>query len=136
MTPETIARTAHQGQSDQLGQPYIEHPRRVARRMDTEDEKAVAWLHDVLEDSDLTPEDLVQAGVPADIVDDVVRLTRIRGRSDAAYYAEIRAHPRALKVKLGDIADNTDPRRLLQLPAQTMVRLMAKYARALDDLTA
>ena len=64
----SIARQAHEGQLDKAGVDYIEHPIYVASQVDTEEEKAVALLHDVIEDSHYTAEELLQAGLPETVV--------------------------------------------------------------------
>lgn len=133
---EMIAAEAHAGQVDKAGQPYITHPARVAARV-AGDEHAVAaaWLHDVVEDTEVTLADLEQA-FPPDVTAAVDALTRRRDEAPAEYYARVRRMPLALTVKLADMADNSDPQRLAQLDAATRERLIAKYARARAELTA
>ncbi|GAA4742299.1 hypothetical protein GCM10025783_12030 [Amnibacterium soli] len=123
-----IATEAHRGQTDKLGVDYIEHPRRVAARLDPLDEQAVAWLHDVLEDTEVTAEDLRAQGVDGEVVDAVQLLTR--SEDEATYYAFIAGSPLARSVKLADIADNTDPERTARLDTTTRQRLAAKYRHA------
>lgn len=125
-----IATEAHAGQVDKLGVDYIEHPRRVAARLDRFEEQAVAWLHDVLEDTDVTADDLLAAGVDPAVVDAVVLLTRTGSTEPTAYYADIAADPLARAVKLADIADNTDPDRTARLEPRERERLAEKYRRA------
>jgi hypothetical protein len=64
-----IATAAHLGQVDKIGVPYVQHPRRVAERLPTARGQAVAWLHDVIEDTRLDAEDLLAAGVDPDVVE-------------------------------------------------------------------
>jgi len=123
-----LATEAHAGQVDKAGRPYIDHPRRVAERVEDLQAQAVAWLHDVLEDSALTAEDLRAAGVDEEVVAAVRVLTRTGG--DDAYYARIAADPLAREVKLVDIADNTDPVRTALLDPVTRDRLAEKYDHA------
>lgn len=130
-----IATSAHEGQKDRQGLPYITHPSRVAERLEGADEQAVAYLHDVLEDTSLTAEDLLERGLPRNVVSCVTLLTRTPDIPDDLYYGLIRGNGLATRVKLADMADNLDPRRLLKLNAPTMVRLMQKYAYGLDALT-
>lgn len=130
-----FAAAAHMGQTDKAGQPYIDHPRRVARRLEnpTVLELSVAWLHDVVEDTNLTVwhiEDMFGAEVAAA----VDAITHRAGETRTDYYARVKANPVALKVKLADIADNTDPERLAALDPTTRARLQAKYANALIEL--
>ncbi|GER24405.1 hypothetical protein NCCP1664_29000 [Zafaria cholistanensis] len=133
-----IATIAHRGQADKLGADYILHPARVAARLAEPVEVAVAWLHDVVEDSDITSEDLLKAGIPPEAVAAVVLLTRPSGDREGqdpdAYYRALRENPLALAVKRADIADNMDPNRTEQLPAVQRERLRAKYEHALEVL--
>ncbi|TCN53453.1 HD domain-containing protein [Rhodococcus sp. SMB37] len=133
---EMMAAEAHAGQVDKAGQPYITHPARVAARV-AGDEHAVAaaWLHDVVEDTEITLADLEQA-FPPDVTAAVDALTRRRDETPAEYYARVRTVPLALTVKLADMADNSDPQRLALLDVATRERLIAKYARARAELTA
>jgi (p)ppGpp synthase/HD superfamily hydrolase len=133
-----IAAIAHRGQVDKAGQPYIQHPQRVADRValqgGSERDVVVAWLHDVLEDSDLTADDLLAAGVDSSAVREVEALTHEKGVSNEDYWDAINPRYTARKVKLADIADNTDIRRLALLDDKTIVRLVRKYAHALELL--
>ena len=131
---QEIATTAHQGQVDKLGAAYIDHPRRVAERLNNPLEQATAWLHDVLEDSSFTRHDLLEAGIPGGVVEAVSVLTRTEAVSDADYYAAIRANPIALAVKRADIADNLEPWRVEQLDVSVQERLAVKYGSALTAL--
>ena len=72
----SIARQAHEGQLDKAGVDYIEHPIYVASQVDTEEEKAVALLHDVIEDGPVSAEELLQAGLPETVVTAVQVLTK------------------------------------------------------------
>ncbi|WP_344311999.1 hypothetical protein, partial [Agromyces terreus] len=132
-----IAHLAHRDQTDKHGAPYIDHPGRVAEAFDPVGqpvEAAVAWLHDVLEDTELTADALRGAGVSHEVIDAVQVLTRTPGLADADYYARIRVHAVARAVKLADIADNTAPWRLRKLDHATQARLAEKYALALAAL--
>ena len=140
---DAIAVEAHARQTDKLGNKYIHHPRSVARRVDQSNEVAVAaaLLHDVVEDSDVTPEDLAERGIPGNVIAVVELLTRRRNVPDGDYYEAIAKHPVALQVKLADLADNTDPARFGLLDEATQRKLITKYTksyRALgrDDLAA
>lgn len=127
---ETVARTAHDGQFDKAGQPYISHPARVAARVaDDEHAVVVAWLHDVVEDTATTLTELA-ATFPAAVVRAVDALTKRPGEPVNAYYARVRAVPLARRVKLADLADNSDATRLARLDPATRERLRAKYAHA------
>lgn len=131
-----LAHIAHRGQVDKAGEPYIEHPTRVVGLLvnPTNKEIAVAWLHDVLEDSDMTPEDLHEAGIDGAVIASVVTLTRVSGQTPFDYYDPIRYDYIARRVKLADIKDNTNVERLARLDDATIARLVKKYAKALAML--
>ena len=135
---QTIARAAHTGQTDKTGAPYINHPRRVAETLagGREDLQAAAWLHDVLEDTDITAQQLRDAGINEHIIGIVEALSINPGETRDAYYQRIKAAgPDAIAVKLADIADNSDENRLGQLDEKTAMRLRNKYAKAVAALT-
>lgn len=133
-----LAHRAHAGQVDKAGRPYIEHVARVAAAVSDDPEaEAVAWLHDVIEDC---PDyhDEVSYSFPMHILLPVNKITRwnwVNGDLLPFYYAEIRANPVALRVKLADIADNADESRLALLDEKTANRLRRKYAKAIAALT-
>lgn len=131
-----IAFGAHAGQVDKSGNPYVGHLERVAERLDHPLDKVAAWLHDVLEDTAVQPHDLLTAGIPAELVDTVRVLTHRSREPRVDYYARIRQDPRAVRVKLADIADNSDPARLAVLDEATRERLTAKYAKTREALGA
>lgn len=125
-----IAFIAHRGQLDRNGAPYIDHPGRIAERFDpaTEPvEAAAAWLHDVLEDTPVTAEELFEAGILPHVIEVVRLLTRTPEVSADEYYARLRGHEVARRVKLADIDDNTARWRLRRLDYDTQVRLVEKY---------
>jgi (p)ppGpp synthase/HD superfamily hydrolase len=99
---EKLARGAHAGQTRRDGvTPYIVHPADVARRVDTDAEKAVAWLHDVLEDTATTSIDLHEAGIPANVIVAVKALTRKKTRRTPRLFHACSATPlrRALSAQ-------------------------------------
>lgn len=133
-----LAHRAHAGQVDKAGRPYIEHVARVAAAVSDDPEaEAVAWLHDVAEDSPHMHSELL--GFDLRILEAVGALTRIAGSPEISgamrYYAAIRSNPIALRVKLADIADNSDEARLALLDDETAARLRLKYAKARRALT-
>lgn len=127
-----IATIAHHGQVDKAGNPYIDHPARVAEAVEgNARDVAVAWLHDVLEDTAVTAEALAAAGMPPSVMADVALLTRKEGQQPEDYYQMIRGTSLgARRVKLADIADNTNVDRLALLDDATIARLTRKYAKA------
>jgi hypothetical protein len=131
---DLVATQAHEGQVDKAGAPYITHPRRVAARVaargGTVEQQAAALLHDVLEDTPLTAEQLPLLGVPDTVVDAVLALTKGPDEPYDDSVARAARHPLARLVKRCDVEDNTDPDRLARLDPTTRQRLEAKYARA------
>jgi len=108
----TIAAKAHAGQVDKAGQPYILHPIRVMLRLSAADARITALFHDVVEDCDVTLNDLRAEGFAEAILTAVDALTKREGetRIEAAYRAAANSIARA--VKLADNADNMDLSRL------------------------
>ncbi|WP_292836836.1 ADP-ribosylglycohydrolase family protein [Microbacterium sp.] len=135
---QAIAVIAHRGQVDKLGVDYIHHPAAVASRFDplTESlECCAAWLHDVVEDTGVTTEELALAGVHPEVIEVVALLTRRDGQGDE-YYDAIAHSPAARAVKLSDLFHNTNPERVAQLPAETRAKLRDKYEHAFELLGA
>jgi len=125
-----LAVQAHLGQTDKAGQPYVFHPLRLMMTLETEDEKLAALLHDVVEDSAITLDDLRQEGFPEMVVQAVDALTRRKPEeSYEAFVARAARHPVARRVKLADLRDNMDITRLAELAPRDMERL-ARYRRA------
>lgn len=135
---ETIAKQvavkAHQGQLDKGGQPYITHPEFVANQVTGDETKAVAWLHDVVEDTPVTFDDLRAAGLSETVVAGVDAITK-RGNEDyEAYLERVAANPLAKAVKLADLNHNMDTSRLKTIDDKTKVRL-EKYRIAFAKLS-
>lgn len=109
-----LAVEKHRGKRDKGGQPYILHPLRVMLAVDTDEERRVAVLHDVVEDTGVTLEDLRALGYPEREVLAIDALTRRkdRERNYEEFIERARQNPLARKVKLADLADNMDVRRL------------------------
>lgn len=126
-----IATDAHEGQIDKSGKPYIGHPVRVMNRVEGSYERMAAVLHDVIEDTPVTAEDLRAAGCPERVVTAVVALSHEPGEPQAEYLARVAADPIAVTVKHADIADNMSPVRFAALDEATQARLRAKYDTAL-----
>lgn len=118
-----LAAKAHAGQVDKAGQPYILHPLRLMFAVQTEYERMTAVLHDVVEDTAWTLEGLLQEGFPAEVVEAVQVLTKTEGetRIDAARRAA--QNPLARAVKLADVADNMDLRRIPDPTEKDLARL-------------
>jgi hypothetical protein len=127
---ERIAREAHEGQKDTVtGEPYIGHVERVAALADGSDAKAVAWLHDVLEDTDWMPADFDRYGVPLHITDAVLLLSRNKGIPYEDYVEALieSGNALALSVKRADLLDHLRP--------NCPERLRPRYEAALARLT-
>ena len=101
--------------------------------MDTEREKIVAMLHDVVEKSDLTLEDLRREGFPNEIIDAVDCLTKRPGDDYAAHILRARTNPLSKKVKIADLEDNMDPRRTIDFSEEDRQRL-DRYHKAWSEL--
>lgn len=134
-----LARRFHEGATDKAGRPYIEHVLRVADSVGSDDEKLVAVMHDLLEDTILEGIDLSCAGCPPHVLLAVEALTRQHDETYEAYLRRVVANPLALAVKQADMTDNASEQRLRLLDADEAGRLRAKYRHArevLDELSA
>jgi (p)ppGpp synthase/HD superfamily hydrolase len=131
-----VARRAHEGQLDKGGRPYIAHPLRVMGALRDEHERMAAVLHDVVEDTSVTLDDLAGAGCPAPVLAALAAISKQPGEDQATYLARVATNPIALAVKRADIADNMSPDRLSRLDKETQERLRAKYSSALRQLGA
>ncbi|MCW6665483.1 GTP pyrophosphokinase [Aerococcaceae bacterium NML191219] len=129
-----IAEKAHAGQVDKAGKDYIEHPIYVSSLVDSPEAKAVALLHDVLEDSDFTAEDLLVAGLPREIVEAVEILTKQSGESYDEYLSKIKRNDLARVVKIADLTHNSDLTRLHEVTQQDLDR-QEKYREAIMFLS-
>lgn len=107
-----IAATAHAGQRDKAGQPYIFHPLRVMLRVDGAHEQMAAVLHDVVEDTSVTLYNLAQEGFPSEVLRAIAALTKLPGETRLEAAARAAADPVARKVKLADNAENMDLSRI------------------------
>ena len=131
-----IAYEAHHGQVDKSGTPYIFHPVHLAEQMDDEISCAVALLHDVVEDTDITLEELREC-FPREVTDALALLTHDDNVDYFDYVRGIKRNPIATKVKLADLAHNRDLSRCLPAALheeKTMLRI-AKYEKATKILT-
>ena len=107
-----IAATAHAGQRDKAGQPYIFHPLRVMLRVDGAHEQMAAVLHDVVEDTSVTLDNLAQEGFPSEVLRAIAALTKLPGETRLEAAARAAADTVARKVKLADNAENMDLSRI------------------------
>lgn len=140
---ETIAfiRRAHANQVDKGGSPYWLHPVSVMKRLPadaTDDERRVALLHDVIEDTETTASDLLAMGYSKAVVDAVVLLSRPEGDSRPTYMEWVcslaaSGNKMAIRVKIADNEDNSDPMRIANLPPNER-DIVRRYERSLKIL--
>lgn len=129
-----IAYQAHQGQTDKTGLPYIYHPIHLAEQMQDEATTCVALLHDVVEDTDITVEQLSQEGFPQEVLEAIQLMTHAPEVPYMDYVREIKKNPIASAVKLADLRHNSDMSRLDVVDDKAVTRV-EKYHRAIDLLT-
>ena len=129
-----IAKDAHKGQVDKAGVDYIQHPLFVASLVEGELAKTVALLHDVVEDSDWTLEDLRKEGLPEEVVQALGILTKKRNENYEEYILRVKQNPLARKVKLADLKHNSDLSRLANVTDRDRKRV-AKYQKAISFLS-
>ena len=120
---------AHKDQVDKTGVPYVFHPFHVAEQMTSEASTIVALLHDVVEDTDYTLDDIAAAGFGKEIVDAVALMTHEDDVPYLDYVANLKDNPIAREVKLADLAHNSDQSRLGEIDEETRQRL-EKYEKA------
>ena len=130
-----IAAAAHATQVDKGGAPYVLHPLRMMMKQTTEAAMIAAVLHDVVEDTPWTPEALRAEGFPEQVLEAVACLTKREGEDYAAFIARAGANPIARVVKLADLEDNMDLRRIPD-PLQKDLDRLAKYRRSWQTLKA
>ena len=126
-----LAYDAHAGQIDSNNVPYIFHPYHVAEQMDDEISCTVALLHDIIEDTNVTVEDL-EKDFPSEVVEAVKLLTHTDNVDYQLYLEKIKNNPVAKKVKLEDIKHNSDETRCngTDIPHEQLCRWRKKYAKA------
>ena len=124
---------AHQGQMDKGGFPYCFHPYQVAQGMDDEISCTCALLHDVVEDTDLTFEDLAEMGFPAEVIAVLKLLTHREGVPYMDYVRNLAGNPVARKVKLSDLHHNSDLSRINEVTEKDLERI-GQYKEAIAFL--
>jgi hypothetical protein len=129
-----LACRVHAGQVDKSGKPYILHPLRLMLKFDDLDEQVVSVLHDVVEDGDVTLDDLRALGVSERAIKAIDCLSKRPGEAYEDFIARIHPNELARKVKFEDIKDNLDLTRLGTLQEKDLVRV-AKYHKALRYLS-
>jgi (p)ppGpp synthase/HD superfamily hydrolase len=124
-----IALRAHRGKKDKGGEAYILHPIRIMMLMESFEERIVALLHDVVEDSEVTLEDLMTVEFPVIIIEAVRLLTRKHRQPYEQYILALKTNKLASKVKLADLEDNLNTKRLKKIGVSDKIRL-DKYKKA------
>ena len=120
---------AHKDQQDKSGLPYVFHPFHLAEQMDTEETVCVALLHDVVEDTDYTLEDLIAMGFPKPVTDALALMTHDENVPYLDYVAKLKDNPVARQVKLADLKHNSDLTRLDRIDEKALERV-EKYRKA------
>jgi len=129
-----IATKAHEGATDKYGSPYINHVTRVMNMGQTDNEKIVGVLHDVIEDTPWTFEDLEKEGFSKDVIDALKCVTKTSEDEDyEEFITRVKINPLAVKVKLNDLTDNMDIKRMPEVLESDLKRLN-KYLRAYNEL--
>ena len=130
-----LAATAHEGQTDKVGAPYVLHALRVMLRVETTDERIAAVLHDVVEDCGWTLDQLRAQGFPEPAIEAVDSVTRRESETYEEFVLRAKANPIGRRVKLADLADNCDLSRLPKITDRDRARL-EKYRLATEALQA
>lgn len=121
---------AHKNQTDKSGLPYVFHPFHLAEQMETEETTIIALLHDVIEDSDFTIEDLINMGFDKTVTDAIALMTHKDGVEYMDYVSAIKENPLAKTVKLADLKHNSDLTRLDIVDEKALMR-KEKYSKAI-----
>lgn len=124
---------AHKDQMDKSGLPYVFHPFHLAEQMDTEETVCVALLHDVVEDTDYTLEDLIAMGFPKPVTDALALMTHDENVPYLDYVSKLKDNPVARQVKLADLKHNSDLTRLDRIDEKALERV-EKYRKAMELL--
>ena len=128
-----IAVNAHANQFDKAGAPYILHPIRVMNGVKKVLEKIVGVLHDVVEDTNITIEDLEKEGFPSEALEAIDALTRRIGESYTDFILRIKENEIARKIKIVDLRDNSDLFRLHEIEEKHL-SLIKRYHAAMKEL--
>ena len=127
---------SHKDQTDKTGMPYVFHPFHLAESMDDEISTVCALLHDVVEDTDTTLEDLSEMGFPSEVIEVLTLLTHADGVPYMDYVREIAKNPTATKVKIADLKHNSDLSRMDEdMIDEYALKRTEKYKAALAILT-
>lgn len=127
-----LATRLHKGQVDKAGEDYIQHPLRVMNAVEGETAKIVAVLHDTLEDTDITFEEL-ETMFGQEIAIAVQTLSRLEGEDYFDFIERVKENAIAIKVKIADLKDNMNLNRIATVTEKDLVRI-EKYKKALQLL--
>jgi (p)ppGpp synthase/HD superfamily hydrolase len=128
-----IATKAHHNQTDRYEAPYIMHVMRVMMRGKTEDEKICGILHDVVEDTNWTFEDLRKEGFSEAMIEALRCLTKGENEPYDDYISRVKTNKLAIAVKINDLEDNMDVRRMPYMETKDVDRFN-KYLKAYQQL--
>ncbi|MCL7422415.1 MAG: GTP pyrophosphokinase [Methylobacter sp.] len=129
-----ISSRVHSGQVDKAGQPYILHPLRVMLKFQNEHQRIVAVLHDVIEDSEISLDDLKRLGFSTTIIEAIDCLTKRNGETYEEFISRVSLNDLARNIKIEDIKDNMDLTRIDSINDIDLARVK-KYHRALKFLS-
>lgn len=124
---------AHKNQVDKSGMPYVYHPFHLAEQMDNEYTTVVALLHDVVEDTNYTFDDLIEMNFPSEVIEALKLLTHSKDIDYLDYVRRIKKNEMARKVKLADLLHNSDITRLDEIDDKVLIRV-EKYKEAIEIL--
>lgn len=132
-TAKRICKEAHAGQVDKGGKAYYLHPFAVADMCETVNQKIVAYLHDVLEDTSVTVIDLINQGISLEIIEALIALTHKPSENYFDYIERVKVNPLAKAVKIKDLIHNSDLSRLREITPKDLSRV-EKYKRCIEIL--
>lgn len=124
---------AHKNQLDKSGMPYVFHPFHLAEQMKDETTVVVALLHDVIEDTEYTVNDIRSMGFDESVINALSLLTHNDNTDYMEYVAKIKENPVAKVVKLADLRHNSDLSRLTAVDEKALAR-REKYKKAIELL--
>ncbi len=123
----------HKNQKDKSGSPYVFHPWHVAEQMDDEDSTCLALMHDLIEDTNTTIEEIKNLGFNDNIIDALALLSRKENEDYFEYIKKIAKNPLDIKVKLADLKHNSDETRLTSIK-ESDIKRQEKYKKAINYL--
>ena len=130
-----LAIEAHKGQVDKAGEPYFLHFMRVGMAFKEAKKMTLGFIHDVLEDTTITADDLRAAGLPEDIIRGAIAISKVRGESNDAYLSRVEKDDLARPVKIVDLKDNSNLKRL-KVGTEKHLARQTKYKKSIARLIA